>query len=842
MTRNAAAMSRRRSWTIVPFAFLPLLCLSPMAAGSPEPPEPGIPLGISGVIRARRDPFPIDPIQALVAMGRWHAPVEGELLSLPDGAKRAWRRIQARANGVLDTSGLAGGYVYLPVACAEPGVWILTATPTTALIVNGEPRTADPYGYGYAKLPVRLKQGVNEILLVPRSDTVTVRLDAPSSLLMVNNRDATLPDLIAGDRTRSYGAIVLINASESDIVGGQIVAAVNGGPSARHSIPRIPALSVRKAPFLLPGARASDRGEIELDLVVTGRWRSGARLTVRDRITVRVVDRWAVRRETFLSDTDGSVQYYAVVPPRDGVGTNAAALTLTCHGAGVEALGQAQSYAPKRAMWIVAPTNRRPFGFDWEDWGRMDAIETLDIAQKRFATDRSRTYLTGHSMGGHGAWHLSATFPDRFAAVGPSAGWPSFGSYAGGARFDGLSEVEGILRRATTPSDTFGLARNLAALGIYILHGDADDNVPIEQARAMARRLDEVKVPYTMHEQPGAGHWWGAPSDPGVGCVDWPAMFDLFQRRTVPRIDETREVEFITANPGVSSTRRWLRILQQHRALSFSKAAIRCDPVGRRYVGTTENIALMELSTLPFAPNQPITLHIDGQEIVAPNASGTASIFLKSTAGAWSLATQPSRTEKGPGRSGPFKEAFSHRFILVYGTHGSSEENAWAFARARYDAETFWYRGNGSPDVVSDRDFDIRNGVDRSVILYGNEDINRAWQAAFAQCPVRLRRGSLQIGPNRFQREDLALLFCYPKPGSAVAYVAGVGGTGIVGCKLTDRAPYFVSGVGYPDVMAWTPEALTQGMDGVVAAGYFGNDWSVDRGDIAVPMAKAPTR
>ena len=22
---------------------------------------------------------------------------------------------------------------------------------------------------------------------------------------------------------------------------------------------------------------------------------------------------------------------------------------------------------------VVAPTNRRPFGFDWQDWGRLDA-------------------------------------------------------------------------------------------------------------------------------------------------------------------------------------------------------------------------------------------------------------------------------------------------------------------------------------------------------------------------------------------------------------------------------------------------------------------------------------
>ena len=27
-------------------------------------------------------------------------------------------------------------------------------------------------------------------------------------------------------------------------------------------------------------------------------------------------------------------------------------------------------------------------------------------------------------MGGHGTWHIGTLFPDRFAAIGPSAGWP----------------------------------------------------------------------------------------------------------------------------------------------------------------------------------------------------------------------------------------------------------------------------------------------------------------------------------------------------------------------------------------------------------------------------------
>ncbi|MCX5640554.1 MAG: hypothetical protein NT059_07055, partial [Planctomycetota bacterium] len=106
-------------------------------------------------------------------------------------------------------------------------------------------------------------------------------------------------------------------------------------------------------------------------------------------------------------------------------------ILFSVHGAGVEATGQAASYAPKKEAHIVCPTNRRPFGFDWEDWGRIDFTEAVAHARATLVNDPRRSWLTGHSMGGHGTWQLGAHFPGEFAAIAPSAGWVSFGSYVG---------------------------------------------------------------------------------------------------------------------------------------------------------------------------------------------------------------------------------------------------------------------------------------------------------------------------------------------------------------------------------------------------------------------------
>lgn len=58
--------------------------------------------------------------------------------------------------------------------------------------------------------------------------------------------------------------------------------------------------------------------------------------------------------------------------------------------------------------------------------------------------------------------------------------------------------------------------------------------------------------------------------------------------------------------------------------------------------------------------------------------------------------------------------------------------------------------------------------------------------------------------------------------------VGVVSGSGMTGFRLADRLPYFVSGVAYPDWCVFEPAVLRTGLEGVLAAGYFGSDWKLD--------------
>ncbi len=784
-----------------------------------------------------------DPVQALQVSGAWTAPKAGDTVTLPDGSTRQWEAVTANAEGWFEHPALRNGYAFATVSSERERVALLEAPGSVSVLVNGEPRAGDVYQHGYVKVPVLLKQGQNELLLrCSRAGRLSVRLsNAPVEGALLDVRDATLPDLVVGEETDVWLGIVVINASTQALQGLTITASHEGGRTTESQVPALPPLSICKVPVRLRGfaPRAAGVRKVELRLL---RQEGKQKFTLDTaEVTLRIREPHESQKRTFISSLDGSVQYYAVLPAqRLSKDSPAPALVLTLHGAGVEAIGQVDSYSPKTWATIVAPTNRRPFGFSWEEWGRLDALEVLDLAQKRWRTDPYRVYLTGHSMGGHGTWHVGLTHPDRFAVIAPSAGWVSIWTYATSARLgqregnadEKTDPMEDFLLRCASPSDTLSLVRNSLLQGVYVLHGDADDNVPVTEARLMRDRLSPIHHDFEYYEQPGAGHWWDVSDEPGVDCVDWMPIFDFFARHRLPTSDSVRRIEFTTMSPGVSARCHWVSVEMQEQQMKPSSVNLRYDPGKRRFVGTTSNVVRLSLHLEQVKPGAPISVELDGQ--VVGNISYPSrerQLWLVKEGGQWKLSAAPSPAMKSPQRYGGFKSVFTNRPVLVYGTKGTPEENAWAMAKARFDSETFWYRGNATFEVIADTEFQPDRYRDRNVVLYGNAETNAAWPLLLGDSPVQVHRGAVHMGEKTLSGEGLACLFIRPRAGSATALVGAVAGTGVAGMRLTDRLPYFTAGAGVPDCLVLSTDMLTKGMEGVLAAGFFGADWGVHSGE-----------
>ncbi|HWK07434.1 MAG TPA: alpha/beta hydrolase-fold protein [Puia sp.] len=739
--------------------------------------------------------------------------------------------------------GAAGGgsYLYLTYVSDREKTALLNVSGDAALFFNGVTHAGDPYSSGWLYIPVRLKKGLNEIYIRP-SGLVAASLIFPAKEIQLNTEDATLPVVQAGAAGNDtlYGAVVVINATSKPLKGGRIRSTL-GGKTAVSELPVVPAMSTRKVPFAFNGSSMTAKGNFKSTISLL----AGDRSLDEKELSLEAAAPGEQYSVTFISGIDGSLQYYAVTPAGTvfAPGTTASriaaatpagspgspALFLSVHGAGVEAIGQARAYRPKDWGTLVAATNRRPRGFNWEDWGRLDALEVLALAKERFKPDPQHIYLTGHSMGGHGTWFLGAAYPDKWAAIGACSGYPTlkeYGSHDGVVPDSGASPVERLLLRASDQSDVIRLATNYKSLGVYILHGDSDKVVPVKYAREMRKVLGGFQTDMSYYEYPGGEHWFGNQ------CVDWKPLFDFFQWHSRKPDSLVNQIDFMTASPGISASSYWASIQQQLHPLAYSHIQLARDPLLHKITGKTENVQLLGLSLTGFSSGTKVSIFLDSLPPVLYTTTGANdSLFLLKGPNTWTLSSRPGAHQKNPQRYGTLKEAFNNQMVFVYGTSGAKEENEWSLNKARYDAETWYYRGNGAVDIIADKEFSPDAYAGRGVILFGNAGTNAAWRLLLEDCPIRVERGRIRVGDKLWEGDDLGACFVWPLRNSPVTSVAVIGGSGLKGMEAANANQYFAGASGFPDFMLFRLDMLQAGSSGVKMAGFFDNDWKLAPGE-----------
>jgi predicted peptidase len=108
--------------------------------------------------------------------------------------------------------------------------------------------------------------------------------------------------------------------------------------------------------------------------------------------------------------------------------------------------------------------------------GRL-AIEIVERLAEELPVDRARIYVTGHSMGGAGTWHVLAQRPDLFAAGVP---------VCGRANLDTLPRLKDV--------------------PIWNFHGVKDEVEPVETSRRIIAALRQAGGRPLYTEYPDVGH------------------------------------------------------------------------------------------------------------------------------------------------------------------------------------------------------------------------------------------------------------------------------------------------------------------------------------------------
>jgi hypothetical protein len=134
---------------------------------------------------------------------------------------------------------------------------------------------------------------------------------------------------------------------------------------------------------------------------------------------------------SWVSPTDGAVSFSWLTLPKDWNPENKYPLYVNLHGLWSVA---ANSIEYMTYPYLQSPSNSTAFedGYLLSPWGRgnywykgiaeTDIWECMAALENIALVDPERKYLSGHSMGGYGAWSIAGKSADTWAALGIMAG------------------------------------------------------------------------------------------------------------------------------------------------------------------------------------------------------------------------------------------------------------------------------------------------------------------------------------------------------------------------------------------------------------------------------------
>jgi predicted peptidase len=209
---------------------------------------------------------------------------------------------------------------------------------------------------------------------------------------------------------------------------------------------------------------------------------------------------------------------YQLYVPSSYEASRAWPLVLFLHGAGERGsdgllqttvgIGPAIRRWPERFPAVVVMP-QVPLGSTWVGPSGEAALAALERTCDELSVDRSRVYLTGLSMGGHGSWLLAYHHAERFAALLVICGGVG----------DRPNRPSVVPAGEGTPYER--VAARVRALPIWMVHGEADPAVPVTESRSMDTALRALGADVRYTELPGTGHDAWTPAYGSETIMSW---------------------------------------------------------------------------------------------------------------------------------------------------------------------------------------------------------------------------------------------------------------------------------------------------------------------------------
>jgi poly(3-hydroxybutyrate) depolymerase len=493
--------------------------------------------------------------------------------------------------------------------------------------------------------------------------------------------------------------------------------------------------------------------------------------------------------------------------------------------------------ADRNGIVVLEPMGRGNVDYRW--MGERDVLRCLAEAQKRIGIDAERVYLSGESMGGNGTWLIASRNPQLFAAAAPVYGGWDYRINQNGYAYTHPQATRPMERFVQEAHASFAGAEGLRNVPLYVLHGDEDAAVPVEQSRHGVHLLQRWGYDVRYREIAGLGH-------EDLKARDEIAQWLLTHRRdSAPRDVRLRSYDLAGASA------HWVQVLAWQSPFEMMEARARVIDRGLVRVDT-KNVAALTLT--------PPVGYLDADKPLRVVWNGTAHEVSAGKDGAYLLAGQEIRAgDKRPALEGRLTYFFNTPFAIVIGTKSKNPAMAGGIAQKGAALADVWERWQHvKPRIFLDTQ--VTPDIERSysLLLLGGPDANQVSARLGSKLPLKVSANSVSIDGRKFAVTDAVAQMLYPSPRNAERYLLLVAPTSAAGLRYWNPQQFWHALNGFPmNFWDWT---LVDGRRvsqesglfpdrGWVAAGIFDLHWRRDDrftvlGDeqarAAAPLRQAP--
>ncbi|KIL69564.1 hypothetical protein M378DRAFT_69148 [Amanita muscaria Koide BX008] len=559
-------------------------------------------------------------------------------------------------------------------------------------------------------------------------------------------------------------------------------------------------------------------------------------------LPIRQLERWDAQtyepiKSTYLYPTHAPTHFIAI-PPKCPHPQRHCPPILALHGAGVDVVHEvfwADALPRQRNSWIVIPTGRTSWGFDWHGPSAQDAWATIEGLARildrneqwriwRYASNKPVVVL-GHSNGGQGAWYLASRYPDRVLGVVPAAAYIKSQAYiplswSRSAHFIDPT-LRAILESALTPDDNDLHLTNLSDKPICAIHGGDDENVPVWHTREAISVLKTWASSPDMiyREDKGQPHWYSS--------VFRNDEVQSFLEKVLQEPEKPTPTKFTitTTSPAESGALHGWRIEQL--TVPSRLARMQIEKVGYDKIKvSTLNVHLFSLDWEQCSVS---SLVVDGAEIVIKDHVPANNVVRieRIQAKGWCICQSNQEDDPYTQQSGRLQLILTATGPITFIIQTKDSYEFSIALRLTHDLQQF-HRLDAQ---ILDEQEALQLGHDfftgQNIVVIGNPAMEFVQRIlSFRKTPFSLQGSILTLNGESLLLETFsAALFLHPPLRGVHGLLLFMLSSSIAGLERAMRLFPIRTGVPVPDWILIGRDADTLGAAGVQAAGVWGRQW-----------------